>query len=93
LIEKNRAILKTKHFQNSIVLLFAFNFFSIFDNFFFILLLYGFQKNLKIIVLFYCMYPRFYQKIVQNYGFFFTKKLRYVKSKISTKFHCLQSLF
>jgi len=39
------------------------------------------------------MDPRFYQKIVQNYGFFFQKKLRYLKSKIWTKFHCLLFLF
>jgi len=39
-------------------------------------------------VLFYCMDPRFYQKILQNYVFFL-KKLRYLKSKISTKFHRL----
>jgi len=36
---------------------------------------------------------RFYQKILQNYGFFFQKKLRYLKSKISTKFHRLLFLF
>jgi len=29
------------------------------------------------------MDPRFYQKILQNYGLFFQKKLRYVKSKIA----------
>jgi len=35
------------------------------------------------------MDPRIYQKILQNYGFIFQKKLRYLKSKISTKFHRL----
>ena len=35
------------------------------------------------------MDPRFYQKVLQNDGFFFQKKLRYQKSKISTKFHRL----
>ena len=35
------------------------------------------------------MDPRFYQKILQNYGFFFQKNLRYLKSKISTKFNRL----
>jgi len=39
------------------------------------------------------MDPRFYQKIQQNYGFYFEKKLRYLKSKISTKFHRLQFRF
>jgi len=43
--------------------------------------------------LFYCMYPRFYQKILPNYGIFFRKKLRYMKSRISTKFHRLLFLF
>jgi len=33
--------------------------------------------------------PIFYKKILQNYGFFFQKKLRYLKSKISKKFHRL----
>ena len=43
-------------------------------------------------MLFYCMDPRFYQKILQNY-IFFRKKLRYLKSKISTKFKRLLFLF
>ena len=119
-------------------------------SFFSVLLVCGFQKNCKIFVLFYCMHPRFYQKIkifeIQNfnkipsfsisflifsvfnifffsilpiYGFqknckilccfivwiwdfikkfcktmvFFSKKLRYLKSKVSTKFHRLLFLF
>ena len=51
-------------------------------SFFSILPIYGFQKNCKIFVLFYCMDPGFYKK-----------KLRYLKSKISTKFHRLLFLF
>jgi len=43
-------------------------------------------------VLFYCMDPRFYQKILQNHGFF-EKKLTYLKSRISTKFHRLLFIF
>jgi len=39
------------------------------------------------------MYPRFDQKILQNYGFVFREKLRYMKSRISTKFHRLLFLF
>jgi len=35
------------------------------------------------------MNPRFDQKLLQNYGFFFQDKLRYLKSKISTKCHRL----
>jgi len=61
---------------------------------FFSILLYGFPKKCTIFVWFYCMDLRFYQKILQNYGFFFLKKkLRYLKSKISTKFHCLLFCF
>jgi len=45
-------------------------FFSVFDIFFSILPVEGFQKNCKIFVLFYCIDPRFYQKNMQNYGFF-----------------------
>jgi len=55
-----------------------------FDIFFSSLHVYGFQKFLKIFVFFYCMYSGFYQKILQNYGLFFQKKLRYMKSRIST---------
>jgi len=40
-------------------------------SFFSILPVYGIQKYCKIFVLFYCMDPRFYQKIMQNYGFLF----------------------
>jgi len=39
------------------------------------------------------MDPRFYQKIMQNYGLFSKKKLRYLKSRISTKFHHLLFFF
>jgi len=39
------------------------------------------------------MDPRFYHKILQNYGFFFQKKLRYLKSKVSTNFHRLLFCF
>jgi len=42
-------------------------------SFFCILPVYGFEKNCKIFVLFYCVDPRFYHKILQNYGFFFKK--------------------
>ena len=75
LIKRNRDIINTKHFQNSIVYYLLFNFFNIFDIFFSILPIYGFQKILKIFVLLYCMDPRFYPKILQNYGFCFQKKI------------------
>jgi len=35
------------------------------------------------------MDPRFYQRIMQNYEFFFQKKLIYLRSKISPTFHNL----
>ena len=52
-----------------------------------------FSKNCKFFVLFSCMDPRFYEKYLQNYGFVLKKNLRYLKYKISTKFHRLQFLF
>ena len=39
-------------------------------SFFSNLLVYSCQKILTIFVLFYCMDSRFYQRIMQNYGFF-----------------------
>jgi len=62
-------------------------------SFFSILPVYGFQKNCRTFVSFYSMDQRFYLQIMQNYGFFFQKKVRYLKSKISTKFHRLLFLF
>jgi len=51
-------------------------------------------KHFKIFVLFSCVDPRVYQKILQNYVFFFSKrKLRYLRFKILTKFHRLLFLF
>jgi len=69
------------------------NFLVFLTSLFSILPVYGFQKNYKIFVWFYCMDPRFYQKILQNYVFLLKKKLRYLKSKISTKFRRLVFLF
>jgi len=69
------------------------NFLVFLRSLFSILPVYGFQKNCKIFVLFYCIDPRFYQKILQNYVFLLKKKLRYLKSKISTKFCRLVFLF
>ena len=44
-------------------------------------------------MLFYCMDPRFYQKICKTMVFFFKKKFRYLKSRIRTKFHRLLFIF
>jgi len=93
LFKKNRDTLKTKHFQNSIVYYLLFYFLVFLTSSFSILPIYGFQKYCKIFVLFYCMDPRFSQKILPNCGFFFQNKLRYLKSKIWTKFHRLLFLF
>ena len=49
------------------------NFLVFLTSLFSILPVYGFQKNCKIFVLFYCMDPRFYQKILQNYVFLLKK--------------------
>ena len=73
LIKKNRDIVKTKHFQNSIVYYLLFNFLVFFTSFFSVLPVDGFQKILKIFVFFYCIDLRFPQKFLQNYGFFLKK--------------------
>jgi len=67
-----RDIVNTKHFQNSIVYYLLFNFLVFFTSFFLFFLFMVLKKFLKV-VFFYCMDPRFYQKILQNYGFFFQK--------------------
>ena len=90
---KNRDTLNTKHFIIPSFTICFFNFLVFLISFFSILPVYGFQKNCKILVWFSCMDPRFYQNFLLNYGFFFQKKLRYLKYKISTKFHRLLFLF
>jgi len=60
LIKKNRDLLNTNHFQYSIVYYLLFNSLVFLTSFFSILAVYGFQKILKIFVLYYCMNPRFY---------------------------------
>jgi len=69
LIKKNRDIVNTKNFQNAIGYYLLFNFLVFLTSLFSILPVYGFQKILKVFVLIYCMDPRFYHKILQNYGF------------------------
>jgi len=53
-------------------------------SFFSTLPVYGFQKKFKIFVLFYCIDPRFYQKIMQKYGFF-SKKIEIFEIQNSNK--------
>ena len=62
-IKKNRDILNTKHFQNSIVYYLLFNFVIFLPSFVIYFTCLWFSKNYKIFVLFYCMDPRLYQKI------------------------------
>jgi len=92
LIWKNRYILNTKHFRIPLFYYLLFNFLGFLTSFILFYLSMVFKKILKF-VLFKCMDMRFYQKILQNYCFFFKKKLRYLKSRISTKFHRFQLIF
>jgi len=85
--------LKYKTFSKFHHLPFAFGFFSIFDIFFFLFYLYIVVKKFLKFVWFYCIDVRFYQRTLQNYGFFFSKNFRYSKSKISPKLHRLLFLF
>jgi len=71
-------------FRISSFTIYFFNFLVYLTSFFSILPVYCFQKNCKIFVLFSCIDPTFYQKILQKYGFVL---------KISTKFHRLLFLF
>jgi len=81
-IKKNRDTLNTKHFENSIVYYLLFSFFSIFDMFFFLFYL---AMVFKKIGNFLCCFIVWIRD--------FIKKLRYLKSQISTKFHLLLFLF
>jgi len=81
LLKKNRDTLNTNIFRIPSFTICFFNFLVFLASFFFILHLYGFQKIVK----FLCCYT------VWNRDFI--KKLRYLKYKISTKFHRLLFLF
>jgi len=86
LIKKNRDIVNTKYFQNSIVYYLLFNFLVFLTSFFLFYLSMVFKKFLKIL---YChiVWIRDFTKIFCKTMVFFLKKLRYLKSRISTKFH------
>jgi len=93
-IKKNRDTFQIQNIFRIPSFTICFFYFVVFlTSFFAIFPVHDFQKKFIIFVLFYCMDPRFYQKILQNYGFFSRKKLRYLKSKISIKFHRLQFHF
>jgi len=74
----------------SFTICFFFLFFNIFDIFFFLFYLsMVLKKKLKFLCCFIVLIRDFLKKFCKKYGFFFKKKLRYLKSKISTKFHRL----
>ena len=84
---------KYRHLKSKILhkvnrLLFTF-FLSIFDIFFSILPVQGFQNKFKISCCFILWIRDFIKKFCNTIVFFFKKKLRYLKSKISTKLHHL----
>jgi len=87
---------KYKTFSEFHRLLFAFLIFSIFENSFSILPVYSFQKNCKIFVLFYCMDPRFYQKIkifeIQNFDKIPSFTILFYFSSIFGIFFCISSI-
>jgi len=69
-IKKIRDTLNTKKFHNSIVYYLLFLFFSIFDIFFSILPVYGFQKNFKFLCWFIVWIRDVIKNFLHNYGFF-----------------------
>ena len=92
MIKKNRDIVNTKHFQNSIVYYLLFNFLVLFTSFFLFYLSMVFKKLLKFLCCFIVSIRDFIKKFCKAM-FFFQKKLRYLKSRFSTKFHRLLFLF
>jgi len=88
LIKKNRDIVNTKIFQNSIGYYMLFNFVVFLTSFFLVYLFMVFKKFLKVLCCFIVWIRDFIKKIVKLW-FFFQKKLRYLKSIISTKFRRL----
>jgi len=92
-IKKNRDILNTKHFQNSIVYYLVFNFLVFLTSVFLFYLSMVFKNFLKFLCCFIIWILDFIKKLCKTMVFFFKRKLRYLKSKISTKFHRLLFLF
>jgi len=73
LIKKNRDILNTKHFQNSIVYYLLFNFLVFLTSFYLFYLSMVFKKFSKFLCCFIVWIRDFIKKILRNYGFFFKK--------------------
>ena len=93
-IKKNRDTWNTKHFQYSIGYYFLFNFLVFLTYFFFLFYLsMVFKKIVKCLCSFTVWIWDFIKKFCKTMVFFFQKKLRYLKYKMSTKFHRLLFLF
>jgi len=92
LIKKNRDIVNTKNFQNSIGYCLLFNFLVFLTSFFLFYLSLVFEKFLKFLCCFVVWIQDFIKKFYKTMVFF-RKKLRYFKSRISTKFHRLLFIF
>jgi len=74
LSKKNRDILNTKHFQNSIVYYLLFNFLVFLTSFYlFYLSIMVFKKFSKFLCCFIVWIRDFIKKIMRNYGFFLKK--------------------
>jgi len=93
LIKKNRVIVNTKHFQNSIVYYLLFNFLVFLTSFFLFYLFMVFKKFLKFLCCFIQWIRDFIKKFSKTMVYFSKKKMRYLKSRISIKFHRLLFLF
>jgi len=89
--QKISDILNPKFHQNSIVYYFFFIFLAFLTSFFLFYLYIVVKKFLKF-VLFYCMDQRFYQRIMQNYDFFF-KKFQIFEIKNFTKIPLFNNSF
>jgi len=88
LIKKNRDIVNTKHFQNSILYYLLFHFVVFLTFFFLVYLSVVFKKFLKFLCCFIVWIRDFtkdFWKIVEH----FSKKYSHLKSKIIPKFHYL----
>jgi len=89
LTKKNSDIVNTKKIQNSIGYYMLFNFVVFLTSFFLVYLSMVFKKFLKVLFCFIVWIRDFIKKIAKLLVFFSKKKLRYLKSIISTKFHRL----
>ena len=80
LTKKNRDIVNTKHFQNSIVYYLLFNFLVFLTSFFLFYLSMVFKKFLKFLCCFIVWIRDFNQKFYKTMVFFFSKKIEIFES-------------